>query len=229
MTGSNSHPTRRITFYAAPALIAGILACSSAPALADTPTGPSETTIPLVEQLAILEEAAPAPKPIPLEELPLTEADKSSMSGAQRALQSAAAADVWCGSWLSDPGAVSLTSTRSPISTAARYDFAVNPGGLLGHWQVNDGKAVANGVTYGWSKAYSDLSPTSAAPAERITTGWWDTASSPHFCGWGDSQYRSVESTSTSYTAGVRQAEATYIRAHGYVDGGWYYDTRVAY
>ncbi|RBQ17761.1 hypothetical protein DP939_23130 [Spongiactinospora rosea] len=227
-----------------------------APALADGPSpsgasdqdpefrriAPGETLSAqeMQRDLAILNQPAPAPQPITVDELPLNAKDKKAVENGLGAevgfaadTTAAAAADVWCGNWLSNPGSVSYSSGPGPVSdTNYTSDYGLGTPSEV-WWRVNEGKAAANSVWYGWSKMYPthDASYTDGTP-KKITTGWWDTSLSPHFCGWSSSRSRDFRWwVDGSYTAGIRKAEATYVRGHGWRDSefGWEYGSRVAW
>ncbi|MEU6715028.1 hypothetical protein ABZ897_26490 [Nonomuraea sp. NPDC046802] len=241
------------------AAISAVTVVTAAPAFADDPAGQTSVTDEefkqlapgeslsqdaLDRELALLNQPAPAPQPIAVSDLPLNAEDKQALESGKSVAGyapekvkadgsvSIAAADVWCGNWLADPGsgvswasgpsAIAGTTYTSSYTTVPEYEI---------YWRSNHGQAAANSVWYGWSKMY----PTSDAfwtdgPAKRITTGWWDTSGSAHFCGWGSSQYRSFGFWADgSYSAGIRRTEADYIRPHGWVDSdlGWEYGSRV--
>ncbi|WP_449062025.1 hypothetical protein [Planomonospora algeriensis] len=218
------------------------LLSSSGPAFAFSPEDPyvgARETPASQGEIPIDQPPAPAPQPIPLDELPLNEKDKrlvketngaslSAATGDAKAdtAVSLAAATTWCGNWLADPANASNASAVSGTEMRWPRADSSNPQGLLfWWWRVNQG--TASGATFGWSKVYHEDGY--QIQGARITTGWWDTSGDPHFCGWGSSQYRSLDDWGDwvyrSYTAGVRKTEASYIRAHFYHDG-WDYGTR---
>ncbi|MGP3965823.1 hypothetical protein ACTWPT_58765 [Nonomuraea sp. 3N208] len=178
----------------------------------------------------VLNIPAPKPQPIAPEELPLNESDlRAARSGVGAQDVSIQAADIWCGSWLSDPGAISLQSITRYYAGEYYWD-APSPHGAQANltWHPIAATAATNGVRYGWSKMYPvDINVISQFLFDaQVTTGWWDNSSNPHFCGWGSSLARTVTGTNAAYTAGVRQSEATYVRAHGkpsYPGQAWAY------
>ncbi|WP_068900335.1 hypothetical protein [Planomonospora sphaerica] len=215
---------------------------ASGPAFASSPEEPQPSAREAADptgEIPVDQPQAPAPQAIPVDELPLNEKDKRLVEKARSANLSAAAGDVkadsaaalaaattWCGNWLADPGnAVNVSAVPGTEMRWPRAGSDNPTNNLFWWWKVNQG--TASGATFGWSKAYH--SDGFQFAGGRITTGWWDNAGDPHFCGWGSSQYRSLDTWSDwvlgSYTAGIRKSEATYIRAHFYHDG-WDYGTR---
>ncbi|GIH62942.1 hypothetical protein [Microbispora siamensis] len=224
--------TRRRSCLLTAVVVAGIgagLAAFPATANADgIDTSPVRPDAPQssdrLAELEVLKRPAPAPRPIAPEDLPLNEKDKASASlqRSSEAVSAVAAADVWCGSWLSDPGAVELQSVNSPLDLDGVYYYPNSWGPFK--WQNNDGIAP-DGKRYAWTKMYETvMGEFYNYPDKRVTTGWWDNSNNPHFCGWGSNLYRNVYSTNEAYSAGIRKDQATFVRAHGYVyDSGWLY------
>ncbi|MFC3979130.1 hypothetical protein [Streptosporangium jomthongense] len=176
-------------------------------------------------------QGAPAPRPISAEDLPLKEEDKPSATNRARGDASMLAADIYCGNWLSDPGSATFSSNRVGVAGTVYNGGGTNSDGYVEYFrsQVNDGVLSANGITFGWSKSYNDYVPGGTPPNDRVTTGWWDNAGDPHFCGWGSALGRTITSPNTAYTAGIRKNEATYIRAHSDWNGAWWYGDRKSY
>ncbi|MBB6546141.1 hypothetical protein [Nonomuraea rubra] len=173
----------------------------------------------------VLNAPAPAPQPIAPEDLPLNDSERR----AARSDVSIQAADVWCGSWLSNPGAVTLEAVTHYYAGEYYWD-APSPEGAQQNltWRPIAGTVSSNSVRYGWSKMFPvDMNRISTFLFDaQITTGWWDNSGNPHFCGWGSNLARTIVGTDAAYTAGVRQSEATYIRAHGkpsYPGQAWEY------
>jgi hypothetical protein len=172
----------------------------------------------------VLSRPAPPPQAIAPEDLPLSKSDLQTLKSDASTL----AADIWCGNWLSDPNAVSLSQIKYGGGYLVGWTAPdpYNPNDDL-WWQPLSGVSGANNVRYGWSKMYDVTDGTSRFLVNsQITTGWWDTSDNPHFCGWGSALARTISSEGKAYTAGVRQGQAVYIRAHGkpnYPGTGWIY------
>ncbi|MER6949563.1 hypothetical protein ABT294_36675 [Nonomuraea sp. NPDC000554] len=226
-----------------------------APTLADSPSSPSASpqdpefrrvapgeplsTEEQEHDLRILNQSAPSPQPIAADELPLNAKDKKAVRdglGSEVGFTDAdavAAADVWCGSWLSDPGNISYSAGPSPLSgTTVTSSYGSGTPAEI-YWRVNEGKAAANSIWYGWSKMYPKYTGSNTdGSLKKVTTGWWDTSGSPHYCGWGSNLSRDFGWWADgSYSAGIRKAEADYVRGHGWLNSsqGWEYASRVAW
>ncbi|NRQ39974.1 hypothetical protein HII36_50330 [Nonomuraea sp. NN258] len=238
------------TFFMAAAVavaVTGVLA-SNVAAHADAPITPGDPELvdpqfnnergrvqvsaeKLEAERKILGAPAPAPRKIAPEDLPLNESDRATARSGDAGLL---AADVWCGNWLSDPNAVTLTDVS--YGGLSLYTWRAPTGNVNDDlwWQPVMATSASNGIRYGWSKIYDVVHSTGRFLINsQVTTGWWDNSSNPHFCGWGSSLARTVSSEAAAYTAGVRQTEATYIRGHGkpnYSGTGWLYpSTKTAF